>query len=156
MSRLPHAQVQGYVKLYWKTLATLGQCMPAYIQLDHVYGLDGFDLNMSSIPSQINSSSSSSLSANSVPSSSSYSSSSSSSLSTNAFTDVETSVLSECISSSNDAVPALYESSCSLSSSASLALTSSLSSSLALAVSNKSTIYHCMFPSKRPRFIVQR
>jgi hypothetical protein len=24
--------------------------MPAYIQLDHVYGLDGFDLNMSRFP----------------------------------------------------------------------------------------------------------
>ena len=146
--RLPHAQVQGYVKLYWKTLTTPGQCMPAYIQLDHVYGLEGFDLNMSTIPSQINSLSSSlpSLSANSIPSSSSHSSTSSlsSSLSTNAFADLETSVLSECITSSNDAVPALFESSC------------PLSSSLALAVSNKSTIYHCMFPSKRPRFIVQR
>lgn len=153
MSRLPHAQVQGYVKLYWKALTTPGQCMPAYIQLDHVYGLDGFDLNMSSIPSQINSSSSSSssLSANPVPSSSSYSSSSSF-LSTNTFPEAETSVLSECITSSNDDVPALYESSCQPSLTASLALTSSL----ALAVSNKSTIYHCMFPSKRPRFIVQR
>ena len=140
---LPHAEVQGYVNLYWKTLATPGQCKPAYIQLDHVYGLDGFDLNMSSILFQSPPTSASS-SSSSSPLSSWSSSSSSSSSSASAVSDAETSSQSKCVIASNDAVTAPYASSC------------PASSSVALAVSNKSSVFHCMFPSKRPRFIVQR
>lgn len=47
---LSFGQVKGYVMKNWRTLTTPGQPMPAYIQLDHVYGLCGFDLNMSRVP----------------------------------------------------------------------------------------------------------
>jgi len=44
---IAYADVADYVSSNWMKLTTPGQCMPAYIQLDHVYGLDGFDLNLS-------------------------------------------------------------------------------------------------------------
>ena len=48
--RLSFGQVKGYVMKNWRTLTSPGQPMPAYIQLDHVYGLSGFDLNISRLP----------------------------------------------------------------------------------------------------------
>ena len=44
---IAYSDVADYVLSNWMKLTTPGQCMPAYIQLDHVYGLDGIDLNLS-------------------------------------------------------------------------------------------------------------
>ena len=50
LDSLSFGQVRGYVWRNWRNLSTPGQPMPSYIQLDHVYGLAGFDLNMSRAP----------------------------------------------------------------------------------------------------------
>jgi hypothetical protein len=42
---LSYAQVREFVLTNWKKLSSHGQDVPAYIQLDHVYGLQGVDLN---------------------------------------------------------------------------------------------------------------
>jgi hypothetical protein len=97
--RLPYEEVRGYVYDNWRALTTLGQCMPAYIQLDHVYGLAGFDLNMS-------------------PSHSTY--------------GPRRSQL-ECTMSEPVPVPVLPS-----------------------APAKTLSAFHYMFPTKRPRFIVQR
>ena len=47
---IKYSEVAAFVNANWKHLTTPGQCMPAYIQLDHVYGLEGIDLNLSSPP----------------------------------------------------------------------------------------------------------
>ena len=47
---IKYSEIAEFVGNNWKHLTTPGQCMPAYIQLDHVYGLEGIDLNMSSGP----------------------------------------------------------------------------------------------------------
>ena len=51
---ISYNQIRDYVACNWKQLTTPGQVMPAYIQLDHVYGLEGIDLNLSSaLPLQV-------------------------------------------------------------------------------------------------------
>ena len=66
---ISYDQIREYVACNWKQLTTPGSTMPAYIQLDHVYGLEGIDLNLTSaLPLQV------SLSAVSESSSSSSSS----------------------------------------------------------------------------------
>ena len=65
---ISYNQIREYVACNWKQLTTPGQTMPAYIQLDHVYGLEGIDLNLTSAlpPLQVSLSNASS-SSSSVP-----------------------------------------------------------------------------------------
>lgn len=43
---ISYDQIRNYVSDNWQQLTTPGSIMPAYIQLDHVYGLEGIDLNL--------------------------------------------------------------------------------------------------------------
>jgi hypothetical protein len=87
--------------------------MPAYIQLDHVYGLVGFDLNMSSAPPAV---------APYVP------------------------IESTCVTNEEEIAMGGFE----LDEAAPIQLPS-------VAVKAPAAFrFHHMFPTKRPRFIVQR
>ena len=174
-------QVRGYVGTNWKALTTPGQCMPAYIQLDHVYGLEGFELNMSPYPRSITypTSCPSSYPSTCPSSSSSFTTSTSSTTSPHTDTSFSSSPTSSSSSASSTYSPTdtiyhlnvpSYErmshqdidsTSMSISLCDTLPLSLPLPPLLSLPLplptpQVKKSFVHYMFPTKRPRFIVQR
>lgn len=51
---ISYHQVRQYVLANWVKMPCAGQNIPAYIQLDHVYGLEGIDLNQFAIQPPVN------------------------------------------------------------------------------------------------------
>ena len=152
--RLSFDQVRGYVKNNWISLTAPGQTMPAYIQLDHVYGLAGFDLNMTPVSAALSC----------MPTSLSFpvfspSSSSSTSISSSSTSSSPSSVGSDYILTHghNSCITSYQNTEIS-----SMALSVLTSISIVPPVPNptpivqKKSFIHYMFPTKRPRFIVQR
>lgn len=152
--RLSFDQVRGYVKNNWVSLTAPGQCMPAYIQLDHVYGLAGFDLNMTPVSAAISC----------MPTSLSFptfspSSSSSTSISNSSTASSPSSIGSDYILTHvhNNCITSYQNTEIS-----SMAL--SMLTSITIVppvltptpIVEKKSFIHYMFPAKRPRFIVQR